>query len=252
MTVIRTQLPDRCVYIMFRETGTPFYVGKGRRDRPNDHLRDAKRGRNTHKLNIVRKLLRIMGEVPTVIIAENLTDEEATSVERALIAAIGRVITGDGPLVNLTIGGEGTRGYKYTAAQIETLTAAQTNSDVQARRLAAVMAAWANPILLAKQSALQREIQNRPDVKKRQRARVKVRMNNPITKLPIVAALQAALAKPEILARRTASLRKTFAKPEVKEKFRATTTASWQDPHIRAKRIAGLHAAILRKQGNAE
>lgn len=114
--VVRT---DLCVYVMFRETGEPFYVGKGRYDRPKDHIREAKIGspHNKHKQNIIKKLLREFGEVPVVIIRDELTNDQACEIEVALIAAIGRADLGKGPLVNLTDRGEGTTGYKFTEVE---------------------------------------------------------------------------------------------------------------------------------------
>jgi hypothetical protein len=101
-------LADAYVYVLFRADGTPFYVGKGRKDRWGDHERDAKLGMRSHKLNIIREMLRAgLKEVPKVKIAEGLTHREAFLREIAIIAAIGRYP--DGPLVNRTGGGDGNR-----------------------------------------------------------------------------------------------------------------------------------------------
>ena len=72
---------------MFRETGEPFYVGKGRYDRPKDHIKEAIIGssHNPHKQRIIRQLLREFGEVPCVIIRDNLSNDEASQIEILLI-----------------------------------------------------------------------------------------------------------------------------------------------------------------------
>jgi hypothetical protein len=93
------------VYMMFRRwNGIPFYVGKG-------HGRRAYllRGRNPHFNNIVAKCA---GDVPIIIIQRGMTEREAFDMERDLIRIIGR--GENGPLVNLTDGGEGASGFKQS------------------------------------------------------------------------------------------------------------------------------------------
>ncbi len=101
---------DFYVYVLFRpDTGQPFYVGKGcgRRIRisPFD-------GSNPYKHNIAQKAKREGRSIPKVKIAANLTEAEAFKLEAAFIGAISR--HPDGPLVNVTDGGEGSSGHKQT------------------------------------------------------------------------------------------------------------------------------------------
>ena len=111
--------PDRIVYILFRETGVPFYVGKGAETRPYRHIKEALRpltpGSNKGKIWVIRHLLSVIGEVPNVTIATHLTDVEASAYEIAFIAAIGREDLGKGPLKNLTDGGDGVCGWEPSA-----------------------------------------------------------------------------------------------------------------------------------------
>lgn len=97
------------VYIMFRDDGSPCYVGKGRGRRWMHHFRSATNRR------LRRILVKAGGEVPIVKIRENLTEAQAFEVETALIKAIGRKPYG--PLVNLTEGGEGTAGSRSDAVK---------------------------------------------------------------------------------------------------------------------------------------
>lgn len=95
---------DFYIYILFRETGTPFYVGKGRGNRWLHHERDT--GKNdTHKDRIIRKILLTRNDVPKIKIVEGLTNIEAKRLEILFIASIGRYP--QGPLVNHTRGGDG-------------------------------------------------------------------------------------------------------------------------------------------------
>ena len=68
------------------------------------------KGSNKHLNNILQKA---GGGLPRVKVRERLTEAEAFAVECALIAAIGR--SPQGPLANLTDGGEGTSGHKFKA-----------------------------------------------------------------------------------------------------------------------------------------
>jgi hypothetical protein len=100
------------IYILFRDDGTPFYVGKGNGNRWNQHElavrnKAKRRGENLHKTNIIRKMFAAgWTEVPKIKIAERLTREKACEYEIAWITALGR--RPDGPLVNRTNGGDGT------------------------------------------------------------------------------------------------------------------------------------------------
>lgn len=95
---------DYYVYILFRADGRPFYVGKGRGDRWTDHERRLAK-RPTHKDHLVAKMKREGADIPKAKVAENLSDDEAYSVEIEMIRAIGRYPCG--PLLNATDGGEG-------------------------------------------------------------------------------------------------------------------------------------------------
>jgi hypothetical protein len=94
---------DSYVYVYFRLDGTPCYVGKGKGhrvfDRKNKHFQAILKASNKR--------------LPVVIIRSNLTEQEAFDIEVALIATIGREVDG-GPLVNLTLGGEGVSGFKFS------------------------------------------------------------------------------------------------------------------------------------------
>lgn len=100
---------DYYVYAYFRPDGSPCYIGKGRGGRWKDHL--YKKGKSSPRLrNIIAKA---GGEIPHVKLHVGLTNEQAIAYEVALIAAIGR--GRNGPLVNLTNGGEGASGVSMSA-----------------------------------------------------------------------------------------------------------------------------------------
>jgi NUMOD3 motif len=97
---------DYYIYALFRETGEPFYIGKGRKRRWDMHEWHARRGDKGRRFAIIRSMFaQGLGEVPKAKLHEGLTASIASDYEIALIAAIGRYP--HGPLVNQSAGGEG-------------------------------------------------------------------------------------------------------------------------------------------------
>lgn len=103
------------VYAYFRPDGRPCYIGKGKGNRIAHR---GKTGRNKHFLNILAQAKASGQEMQSIKIAEGLTDQEAIQLEKDMILLIGREANG-GPLVNLTDGGDGAAGYRYTPEQRE-------------------------------------------------------------------------------------------------------------------------------------
>ena len=103
-----TMLKRHYVYVLCRSNGTPFYVGKGVGNRCVQHEAEA---RNTdklsHKLNVIRAIVRRGERVQYCIESTFETETEAHTRERYLIALFGRHDQKRGPLTNQTDGGEG-------------------------------------------------------------------------------------------------------------------------------------------------
>lgn len=83
----------------------PFYVGKGCGKRIYHHL--ALKGKNYFKNNIIKKIfdLNLIPIIKKIFI--ELTNEQSNQIEIEIIKKIGRRENGQGPLTNLTDGGEG-------------------------------------------------------------------------------------------------------------------------------------------------
>lgn len=121
------------VYILYREDGTtPFYVGKGGRDRLNMHERMAHKG-NTYKDRIILQMLKNgCQQIPKRKVAENLTDAEAKLLEIKLIKQIGRYP--DGPLANLTDGGDGVCGLSEDRRLKRNISIKNAHADPEYRK----------------------------------------------------------------------------------------------------------------------
>lgn len=96
------------VYLLHRPGVGPFYVGKGSRNRLFCHAADAQNTSDkNYKLNIIR-LIRSKGQALVYEIDALFdTEQEAFDRERDLIRGIGRYDLLEGPLANMTDGGEG-------------------------------------------------------------------------------------------------------------------------------------------------
>lgn len=95
------------VYCLYRPTGEPVYIGKGKGKR---WLAKRAMVKNPH---LARIAIAAGGTLRSEKILENLTEQEALDAEIAFIKQIGRLKHG-GPLVNLTDGGDGTSGRLQT------------------------------------------------------------------------------------------------------------------------------------------
>lgn len=129
------------VYVLFRETGAPFYIGKGKSCRWNHHKWQARSGIQSHKCAIIRDMQTRGVEIIKVKLHDGLTEEVAHTYEIALIKAIGR--GDDGPLVNHTDGGEGISGFKMSPEE-------------RAKRSVALAGKTVSPETRANMSAAQR------------------------------------------------------------------------------------------------
>ena len=98
-------------YAYLREDGTPYYIGKGKGNRIN-----SGRSRRVHMPPKDRR----------IFLKRNLTEEEALRHEVYMVFVLGRKEFGEGLLWNLTEGGEGTSGYKWTEEQRRQLSESST------------------------------------------------------------------------------------------------------------------------------
>lgn len=100
----------------------PIYVGKGTGARDRKHVSAARRAEdseNTLKGNLLRKIMRCGLDPIVKRISQNDIESVAFAKEAFLIETIGIRIHGNGPLANLTYGGEGPTGHTQSESSKE-------------------------------------------------------------------------------------------------------------------------------------
>lgn len=105
------------VYLLLdpRRNYLPFYVGKGKGDRANHHLKYESHAKtNPFKKAVIQKIRRDGKETKVMIWAEGLDEIQAFELEKSLIARFGRRDLRTGILTNLSEGGYGNAGRKFT------------------------------------------------------------------------------------------------------------------------------------------
>lgn len=80
--------------------GWIFYVGKGRKNRPQHHTNEAKSGKKSRKCNVIRQILAAGLRVIVVIVRRFRTEDAAYNFEKRLISGYGLK-----NLTNVTPGG---------------------------------------------------------------------------------------------------------------------------------------------------
>lgn len=137
---------DYYVYILFRETGLPFYVGMGRGHRWKVHEQLVRYGRdrnsNFKKYKIIRDMLTAgWRDIPKIKIVEHLNHAQACACEIAWIAILGRDSAGF--LVNRTDGGDnGATISADTRAKISAANLGRMSADGRAKIAAANRKRW--------------------------------------------------------------------------------------------------------------
>lgn len=79
-------------YAYLREDRTPYYIGKGKKNRMNDYH---------------TKFVKVPSKERRLFLKQNLTEQEAFRHEKYMIAVLGRKDLGTGILINRTDGGDG-------------------------------------------------------------------------------------------------------------------------------------------------
>ena len=220
------------VYALTRPNGEPFYIGKGTSRRVADHAREARKGSQTIKCRIIRKIWADGETVGHVVIKNGLSAEDAYALEAELIAYYGRIDIGTGVLANHTDGGDGVRGHsEETKALLRERTKAQMTPEARARLREIAKAQFADAAAREAMADICRAAQSRPDLIEANRLR----------------GIQQT-ASAEARQRLSAVSRAYNSTPEAKAAQSKIKRAMWLDPARREKMLAAQAAGRARKK----
>lgn len=92
-----TRKPGKYIFSNVEFDFLPFYIGKGKENRSEKHLKKCYNKNNFFK-NKINKIISKTGNIPKIIkIKENLLENEAFILEKNLIFSIGRIDLKTGP-----------------------------------------------------------------------------------------------------------------------------------------------------------
>lgn len=92
----------------------PFYVGKGKADRINEHFWPSNLEKSSHKNHTIKGIRNDNLQPIRIKLVENSKECDALSLEMELISHFGRKNIKAGILTNLTNGGEGVSGVTFS------------------------------------------------------------------------------------------------------------------------------------------
>ena len=219
--------------------GSFYYIGKGMGNRARD---------NHRHIPVPKDPKRI------VKIAENLTEEDAFSLEKSQIKEYGRIDNGTGCLRNLTDGGEGPSGYKFTEEQCAKNSAARKkyyeDPESRAKQSAALKKYYEDPESRAKQSATLKKYFEDPEARAKQSATLKKYFEDPEARAKNSATQKIVRGTPESRAKNSATLKKYWENPEARAKMSATQKIVRGTPESRVKNSATMKAVWTARRAN--
>ncbi|TGT76717.1 MULTISPECIES: hypothetical protein [unclassified Mesorhizobium] len=235
------------VYVLSRPSGEAFYIGcavasVGRRwHRICDHEMFAKRGEQSLRASIIRKLLSDGYEVAYSIDSWHDDKEAMFAREMELIAGLGRRDLGIGPLANGNDGGTGAVGL--SAATVAKMKRINKEMWTPERREAARQRAivqMADPDRRAKQRDIARKFFADPENKKRFGAQMRELANVPERKAARMAIFSKVLNDPEKQAARNRKRAERMRDAKVRAAISESVKALWDDPEFRERGVKNL------------
>ena len=123
--------PGNFIYDEYKFLYEPFYIGKGKGRRIQEHFFPSylEKNTNSHKRRRIKKIIKETSDIPTYKkIKEQIYEDKAFELEIKLISIIGRRDLKTGPLVNKTSGGDGLSGFKHSEQSIDKIRKAKVGS----------------------------------------------------------------------------------------------------------------------------
>lgn len=204
----------------------PIYVGKGTVDLDRASYHWERRCVNPFLQKVLDKI-RAAGLVPQITIAAYMEDEEeAFAMERDLIAQYGRRDLRTGSLCNLTEGGQGTAGLKYSEERLRRWREKMSTPEWKNIVSKISRDAWANPKIKAERVARIRRISADPAHRAKLRAAIlKSRTEQVRNKISV--AMRTNWESEDYRLKQAASRAEAHARPEEKARKSEATKRLW-------------------------
>jgi len=197
------------VYVDYREDdGRPFYVGKGNEGRVQDLKRNRLHTNIRKKHGVVRK-----------VVFESFVEQECFDKEVELIQELGTHVDHGRGGSNLTLGGDGISGYRYTEEQRE------KKSESNKKR-------WEDPEYREKISGVFSD----PEYKKKLSELNKERFSDPEQKKKMSEKLREVYSDPELREKMGRIIKEKLSDPDVRKKMSESIKEVWKDPEFIEKR----------------
>lgn len=235
------------VYILSKPDGTPFYVGCGAATanrhghRIADHEREAKRGRRHRKCDTIRKLWRAGLEVVYSIDSWHHDPVAMFDREVVVIASLGRLDKGRGPLTNGNDGGTGQLAPSADVRAAMSKSAAERWDSSERARASASAKKFAieNPDHVLKLVAFNKQRLEDPAARTRivERLRATYHANPHVAERLRQGQIQL-LTDPERRRAWKDAQSAAMARPETKKKLSEAQAANWKDPEYRARHVS--------------
>ncbi len=204
----------------------PIYVGKGTVDLDRASYHWERRCVNPFLQKVLDKI-RAAGLVPQITIAAYMEDEEeAFAMERDLIAQYGRRDLRTGSLCNLTEGGQGTAGLKYSEERLRKKREQCSTPEWREMMTKIIKRAWENPEHRARILESQRKLKADPAHRAKLRAAIlKSRTEEVRNRISVV--MREAWQSEDYRAKQAASRAEAHARPEEKARKSEATKRLW-------------------------
>ena len=213
------------VYVDYREDdGKPFYVGKGTERRVQDLERNVVHTRIKNKHGIIRE-----------VVFETHSEQESFEKEIQLIGELQTYVHYGKGGANLTLGGEGGSGYKFTEEQRESFKKLWEVPEYREKISESSKKMWEDPVFKEKMSEINKKKWEDPEYREKISESRKKMWEDPEHRKNMSESSKKMWEDPEYRENHSKKLKKVWEDPEHREKVSKGIKEHHSDPDFRKK-----------------